>query len=270
MRKNYVKCPMTHSMEVTYFDIISSWVLLLWWQLNLYTAYTTEISGIIINFEESVFQGVPAITVQHEMALYLCTVKVVNKQQHHSTATPAATPQHYIVCVTGVVVIHKANDKVCICVDLTRLMCTEGGIHYRQWIRPYYTIYDQTLTQLVGAKIFSKMDVNSGFWQIPLSPESAVLTTFITLFGHFCFHWLPFEIMPVPDTSNEGVTLFTGQDHWTGLLDWTTGLDNWIHLWPTCNSDINITLAIAKASPMVLPILLQRFWFSLPLHEGWE
>ena len=53
---------------------------------------------------------------------------------------------------------------------------------------------EQTLAQLAGAKVFSKLDANSGFWQIPLSPESALLTTFITLFVHFCFHRLPFGI----------------------------------------------------------------------------
>ena len=42
--------------------------------------------------------------------------------------------------------------------------------------------------------MFSKLDANSGFWQIGLSPESAKLTTFITPFGRFCFNRLPFGI----------------------------------------------------------------------------
>ena len=36
---------------------------------------------------------------------------------------------------------------------------------------------DETLALLTGARIFSKLDANSGFWQIPLSK---LLTTFIT------------------------------------------------------------------------------------------
>ena len=38
---------------------------------------------------------------------------------------------------------------------------------------------DETLTSLVGATHFSKLDANSGFWQIPLSEESRPLITFI-------------------------------------------------------------------------------------------
>ena len=42
---------------------------------------------------------------------------------------------------------------------------------------------DETLAQLSGAKLFSKLDANNGFWQIPLVETSQPLTTFITPFG---------------------------------------------------------------------------------------
>lgn len=47
---------------------------------------------------------------------------------------------------------------------------------------------------LEGAKVFSKLDASSGYWQIPLQPESSRLTTFITPSGRFCFRRLPFGI----------------------------------------------------------------------------
>ena len=53
---------------------------------------------------------------------------------------------------------------------------------------------DVTLAQLNGAKVFSKLDTNSGFWQVPLAKESRLLTTFITPQGRFCFNKLPFRI----------------------------------------------------------------------------
>ena len=58
---------------------------------------------------------------------------------------------------------------------------------------------DKTLALLAGAQVFSKLDANSGFWQIPLSEDSRLLTTFITLFGHYCFNKLPFDISCAPE-----------------------------------------------------------------------
>ena len=55
------------------------------------------------------------------------------------------------------------------------------------------------LAQLTGATTFSKLDTNSGFWQIALSEESKLLTTFITPFGHYCYNKLPFGITSAPE-----------------------------------------------------------------------
>ena len=93
----------------------------------------------------------------------------------------------------GMVVVPKPSGKVRICVDLTRLnqsVCRE---------RHQMPAVDQTLAQLAGAKVYTKLDANSGFWQILLSPESALLTTFMTPFGRFCFHRLPFGITSAPE-----------------------------------------------------------------------
>ena len=47
---------------------------------------------------------------------------------------------------------------------------------------------DEILAQIASATIFSKLDANSGFWQILLARESCLLTTFITRFKHFQFN----------------------------------------------------------------------------------
>ena len=49
---------------------------------------------------------------------------------------------------------------------------------------------EQVLAQIGNAKVFSKLDPNSGFWQI---------ATFITPYGHFCFNRLPFGITSAPE-----------------------------------------------------------------------
>ena len=93
----------------------------------------------------------------------------------------------------GMVVVPKPNSRVRICVDLTRL-----NQSVKRERHPLPAV-DQTLAQLAGAKVFSKLNANSGFWQIPLAPESALLTTFIMPFGRYHFQRLPFGILSAPE-----------------------------------------------------------------------
>jgi len=86
----------------------------------------------------------------------------------------------------GLVVAPKAQPgKICLCVDLT---------HLNKWLcreRHILPAVDHTLAMLAGAKVFTKLDATSGFWQIPLSEESQLLTTFITPFGRYALNRLP-------------------------------------------------------------------------------
>uniref|UniRef100_A0A8C6NU34 Gypsy retrotransposon integrase-like protein 1 n=1 Tax=Nothobranchius furzeri TaxID=105023 RepID=A0A8C6NU34_NOTFU len=93
----------------------------------------------------------------------------------------------------GMVVVPKQNKKPRICVDLTRLnenVCRERHI---------LPAVDDTLAQLEGAKVFSKLDATSGFWQVPLHKDSQPSTNFITPFGRYCFQRLPFGISSAPE-----------------------------------------------------------------------
>ena len=77
----------------------------------------------------------------------------------------------------GMVVVHKKFGDVRNCVDLKPL--NESVLRERH---PLPGV-DETLTQLTGATVMSKLDANSGFWQLPLAKESCELTTFIMPFG---------------------------------------------------------------------------------------
>ena len=63
------------------------------------------------------------------------------------------------------------------CVDLTKL--NESVMREKHDLPSV----DQTLGRLAGSKVFTKLDANSGFWQIPQAPTSQELTTFITPFS---------------------------------------------------------------------------------------
>ena len=78
----------------------------------------------------------------------------------------------------GMVVVPKGEDKVQICVDLTKLN--------EQVLCERLPSVEHLLGQLDGTKVFSKLDANSGFWQVKLASESAprllpLLGDFVTI-----------------------------------------------------------------------------------------
>ena len=94
------------------------------------------------------------------------------------------------------VVVPKANGQVRICVDLTKLnenVCRE---------RHMLPSVEQVLAQIGDAKHFTKLDANSGFWQIELDEQFSKLTTFITPFGRFRFNGMPFGITSASEIFN--------------------------------------------------------------------
>ena len=114
----------------------------------------------------------------------------------------------------GMVVVMKPNNRVRICVDLTKL-----NENVRREHHPLPAV-EQTLAQVAGAKVFSKLDANSGFWQIPLSAKSALLTTFITPFGRYCFNRLPFGITSAPEHFQRRISsILQGLDGIVCLMD---------------------------------------------------
>ncbi|BES89626.1 Hypothetical Protein NTJ_02434 [Nesidiocoris tenuis] len=86
----------------------------------------------------------------------------------------------------GMVTVPKPNNQVRICVDLTKL---NQNIKREKFLLPKV---EESLA-LIGekARIFSKLDARNGYWQIPITKESAKLTTFLTPFGRFFFKRLP-------------------------------------------------------------------------------
>lgn len=92
----------------------------------------------------------------------------------------------------GMVVAPKKGGAIRICMDLKPL--NENVIRE---VHPLPKVHE-ILAQLSEAKVFSKLDANSGFWQIPLSQSSRPLTTFITPYGRYWFNKMPFGISSAP------------------------------------------------------------------------
>ena len=95
--------------------------------------------------------------------------------------------------VRRMVVVPKCSGAVRICIDLK----PQNKSVLRE-VHPIPTV-DDTLAQLSGASVFTKLDVNSGFWQISLAKKSQLLTTFVTPFGRYCFNKFSFGISSAPE-----------------------------------------------------------------------
>lgn len=99
-----------------------------------------------------------------------------------------------------IVAVPKKDGKIRLCVDFTKLNESVKREHFP------LPSSDQLLAQLDGAKIFSKLDCNSGFHQIMLHEDSQKLTTFITPFGRYCYKRLPFGISSGPEIFHREMT----------------------------------------------------------------
>ena len=95
---------------------------------------------------------------------------------------PVTVPTEWFA---GIVPILKPNWSVHVFVNLTRL---KKGVQHEVHPIPYV---DVNLAKLGDSKIFSKLDTNSGFWQITLDDKSKLLATFVNR--------LPFGIGSAPE-----------------------------------------------------------------------
>lgn len=115
----------------------------------------------------------------------------LKRMESNGIIEPVTQPTEW--CAPMVPVSKENTDKARICVDLKRL---NESVKRELYILP---TVDEITAKLSGATVFSSLDAASGFWQIPLHPDSCKLTTFITPFGRYCFKRLPFGITSAPE-----------------------------------------------------------------------
>ncbi len=88
---------------------------------------------------------------------------------------------------------------------------------------PLPVLSDLLMSLGQGNKIFSSLDLLSGYWQVPLAPESREVTAFSTPTGHFEWLRMPFGLKSAPITFQRMInTLFAdmlGKDVYAYLDD---------------------------------------------------
>jgi len=71
---------------------------------------------------------------------------------------------------------------------------------------------DESLDALAGSQYLSTLDLLSGYWQVPLSPDAQDKAAFITRNGHWKWNVLPFELTSAPTTYGAGRQWATLED----------------------------------------------------------
>ena len=92
-----------------------------------------------------------------------------------------------------IVAVMKKSGAVRICTDLKKL---NTAVKRELYIIPNI---EDLLYKMKDSTVFSKLDATSGFWQIPLDPSTAKLTTFISPFGRYYHKRFPFGISSAPE-----------------------------------------------------------------------
>ena len=88
----------------------------------------------------------------------------------------------------------KSKERLRVCLDLTKLN--------EQVKREFYELpsVPETLSKIGNkCRVMSKLDFNSGYWQMPLDESSQLKCTFTTPFGRYCPTRAPFGLCSLPE-----------------------------------------------------------------------
>ena len=133
--------------------------------------------------------------------------KEVQKMLLSNVIQPSASPWS-----SPVVLLEKPNGEYRFCVDYRRLNAVTKKNAY-----PLPRI-DEKLDALGNARVFSTLDLQSGFWQIPVRESDKEKTTFSMQNGHFHFNSMPFGLANSPVTFQRLMDLVLSGLHWTHCL----------------------------------------------------
>ena len=98
-----------------------------------------------------------------------------------------------------VLLVKKKDGSMRLCIDYRQLN--------KVTIKNRYSLLriDDLMDQLVGARVFSKIDLRSGYHQIKVKDEDMQMTAFRTRYGHYAYLVMPFGVTNAPGVFMESM-----------------------------------------------------------------
>ena len=107
-----------------------------------------------------------------------------------------------------VVLVPKKDGSIRFCVDYRRLNAKTAADSY-----PLPGI-DECIDSFGDAAVFTTLDSNSGYWQIPVAPEDCDKTAFTTHMGTFRHLRMPFGLKGAPATFQRALDIILSGARW--------------------------------------------------------
>ena len=154
--------------------------------------------------------------------------------------------------VNSMVVAEKPNGDLRVCLDPRDLN--------KAIKREYYQLptFEEIASRLNGAKIFTNLDANKGYWQIPLDENSIKLTTFNTPFGRYQYTRLPYGIHSAQEVFHKRVS-----QSFDGIQQVETDIDD-ILIWGQKDEDHDFQLirCLEKAQKIGITMNINKCQFK--------
>lgn len=169
---------------------------------DIFATKVSEVKEALVEpIEITMKDEIPIYTPQWRLAQTEQDVidKEVESMLEADIIQPSTSPFNF-----PVIVVPKKDGSARVCVDfreLNKVTITD----------PFpIPIIDDILNRLASSKIFSTLDLKCGYWQIPLSKETARKTAFTTRKGHFEFKRLPFGLKNAPSQFSRIMQMLLG------------------------------------------------------------